>query len=82
MLKAVHYEVSTLTVERLPLLSLPIRISHFSKIYVNVLSINNMAEKLHFREPEFTLGEFGVQFLILKQFQDMPKVFLVLLISA
>ncbi|GJZ17282.1 hypothetical protein Tco_0553405, partial [Tanacetum coccineum] len=31
--------------------------------------------------PEFTLGELGVQFFLLKQFQDLPKVFFMFLLT-
>nr|GEZ90334.1 hypothetical protein [Tanacetum cinerariifolium] len=43
-------------------------------IDVNALTINNVAKKFHFQEPEFALREFGVQSLILTKSQGPSKV--------
>ncbi|GJS39553.1 hypothetical protein Tco_0564596 [Tanacetum coccineum] len=37
-------------------------------------TVNHVTEELYLGDPEFTLGELGVQFFLLKQFQDLPKV--------
>ncbi|GJZ52151.1 hypothetical protein Tco_0606666, partial [Tanacetum coccineum] len=40
-----------------------------------------MTEELYPGNLEFTLGELGVQFFLLKQFQDLPKVFFMFLLA-
>ncbi|GJT81597.1 hypothetical protein Tco_1055939 [Tanacetum coccineum] len=44
-------------------------------------SVNHVTEELYPGDPEFTLGELGVQFFLLKQFQDLPKVFFMFLLT-
>ncbi|GKB96318.1 reverse transcriptase domain-containing protein [Tanacetum coccineum] len=39
-------------------------------VHVNTLAVNHVPEKLYLRNPKFTLGEFSIQFLFLKQFQN------------
>ncbi|GKA17621.1 hypothetical protein Tco_0697458, partial [Tanacetum coccineum] len=47
------------------------------KIYflvnVNSLTVNHVPKKLHDTDPEITLGELGIQFLIFEQFQDYSQ---------
>ncbi|GJR84910.1 hypothetical protein Tco_0155695 [Tanacetum coccineum] len=45
------------------------------------LTVNHVTEELYPGDPEFTLGELGVQFFLLKQFQDLPKVFFMFLLT-
>ncbi|GKF27416.1 hypothetical protein Tco_0083310, partial [Tanacetum coccineum] len=50
-------------------------------VNVNTSIVNHVTEELYPGNPEFTLGEHGVQFFILKQFQDLPKVFFMFLLT-
>ncbi|GJX59205.1 hypothetical protein Tco_0290595 [Tanacetum coccineum] len=44
------------------------------RININAFTINHVTEKLQFWKPKFTLGEFSVQFLRLRQFQDLLQM--------
>ncbi|GJR09477.1 reverse transcriptase domain-containing protein [Tanacetum coccineum] len=48
---------------------------------VNTLIVNHVTEELYPGDPEFTFGELGVQFFLLKQFQDLPNAFFMFLLT-
>nr|GEW32239.1 putative reverse transcriptase domain-containing protein [Tanacetum cinerariifolium] len=51
------------------------------RVNVNTSTVNHMTEELYPRDPEFTLGELGVQFFFLEQIQDLPKVSFMFLLT-
>ncbi|GKB50253.1 hypothetical protein Tco_0901006 [Tanacetum coccineum] len=73
------------SLNKLLLISAPIKFDTFSwrrpifdrfnlgRVNVNTSTVNHVTEELYSGDPEFTLGELGVQFFLLKQFQDLPK---------
>ncbi|GJU03216.1 putative ribonuclease H-like domain-containing protein [Tanacetum coccineum] len=77
----VHCTASASTIEKLLLVYSPNQTGHLSGSTENTSTVNHATEELYPGNPEFTLRELGVQFLLLKQFQDLPKVFFMFLLT-
>jgi len=52
---------------------------NFTKIHVNVISIDDVTQEFHFKLMEFTLFQFGIKSNLLKFFQNQMYMVLMVL---